>query len=230
MMMLPASQVKTPDGKAHELASRVSHEVIEGIGHLTLTDAEHRNVLSSALVEEARAAHEDFIASGVRIAVLHHAGPVFCAGRDPDFVRLPGVPPAGAAFIDSIDDSPLLWVAAVDGEVLGAGIHLMTNCAWAVLTDRSSIQVPELDAGIYPRPVGEELASIVGPRRAFQMILTREAMDAASAVRFGLANETIPVGGLRMAVARRVAMLAAIPEHLLPQVRGAWRSRLATRP
>lgn len=209
--------------------SRVSSEIVDGIGYLTLADVEHHNVLSAALVDEARTAHASFVAADVRVAVLRHEGPVFSAGRDPDFVRVPGVPPAGAAFIDSFDESPITWVAAVDGLASGAGIHLMTNCAWVILTRRSTLRVPELDAGIYPRPVAEELASIIGPRRALQMVLTRDIVAAATAVELGLANEAAPNDGLDAAVARRVALLSAIPEPLLEQARTAWRSRLSTR-
>lgn len=212
------------------MSARVRHQIRDGVGRLTLVDVEHRNALSQDLVDEARAAHSAFVDAGVGLAVLAAEGPVWCAGRDPEAVRVAGVPPAGATFIDELDASPLCWVAAVDGAVLGAGIHLMTTAMWVVLSDDSTLAVPEMDAGIYPRPVGEELASLLGPRRAMELILTRTPLPAAAAVGLGLANEAVPAHRLDAAVTERLALLSAIPEALRVSARAAWRTRLARTP
>lgn len=209
------------------MSARVRHEVRDQIGWLSLVDIEHGNALSRQLVDEASAAHRAFIEAGVEVAVLAAEGPTWCAGRDPDGIRVPGTPPAGAVFIEEMTRSPLCWVAAVDGAVLGAGIHLMTTAMWVVLTEASSLAVLEVDAGIYPRPVGEELASLIGPRKAMQLILSRAPVSAAAAVELGLANEAVPSGELAGTVAERAALLAALPKPVRDSAATAWRTRLA---
>lgn len=212
------------------MSARVRHEIRDQIGWLSLIDVEHRNALSQELVDEASSAHRRFVEAGVKVAVLAADGPTWCAGRDPDGIRVPGTPPAGAVFIDEMTRSPLCWVAAVDGAVLGAGIHLMTTAMWVVLTEDSALTVPEVDAGIYPRPVGEELASLVGPRKAMELILTRAPLSPAAAVGLGLANEAVPTHELDSTVAERAALLAALPDTVRDASKSAWRTRLARTP
>jgi enoyl-CoA hydratase/carnithine racemase len=199
------------------------------VGRLVLTDPTRRNVLSTALVEQAREAHEAFRETGGRVATLLAEGPTFSAGRDPDFTRVPGVAPAGAAFIDEIDSSPLVWVAPVDGLVAGAGIPPMTNCFYVLMTERSTAAVPELDGGIYPRPVGEELASIIGPRKTLDLILSREPLTAHAAAALGLASRVVASDELESSLEEVAASLLALDEPLLSQARTAWKSPLGTR-
>lgn len=212
------------------MSARTRHEIRDGIGWLSLIDVEHRNALSNDLVAEAAAAHRSFIAAGAKVAVLAAEGPIWCAGRDPEGVRIPGVPPAGATFIDEMAGSPLCWVAAVDGAVLGAGVHLMTTAMWVVLTDDSSLAVPEMDAGIYPRPVAEHLASLLGPRKTLELVLTRSPLSPAEAVALGLANETVAPGELDRSAMSRARVLADLPDGLREAARNAWQIRFAPSP
>ena len=90
----------------------VKSRIEDGIGVLTFAEVDRRNVLSPALVERALAVHREFVEAGVVAAVIEAEGEAFCSGRDPLVVRKPDVPPAGAIFIDQIENSPLAWVAA----------------------------------------------------------------------------------------------------------------------
>ncbi|HTU30793.1 MAG TPA: hypothetical protein VMF07_15510 [Solirubrobacteraceae bacterium] len=112
------------------------------VGYLTLADLGRRNVLSTELVGQAQQAHEELIAAGARAGVLRVDGPVFCAVGDPDLARVTGLARAEVAFIAEIHASRLFWVVAADGAVLGAGISLMLTRPYLVLTDRSSLAVP----------------------------------------------------------------------------------------
>lgn len=208
----------------------VKSRIEEGIGVLTLADEARANVLSPALVEQAQAVHREFIHAGVRVAVLEAQGPAFCSGRDPEAARVPGIPPAGAVFIDEIEQSPLAWVATVDGSVVGAGIHLVTTCMHVITSPNARFVVPELLAGIYPRPVAAELAKIVGPRQTMRLLLTGEALTAGEAVAMGLASETVPAAELAARGWERARALDALPAELLATTREGWRGRFGTAP
>lgn len=208
----------------------VRSRIEDGVGVLTLSEVDRRNVLSPKLVEQARAVHRDFIERGLRAAVLEADGEGFCSGRDTQVVRVPGIPPAGAIFIDEIDNSPLAWVAAVDGDVVGAGIHLVTTCMHVVAGPNARFRVPELLDGLYPRPVAADLARIIGPRRTMTMMLTADALGPADAVLHGLAGESVGEGEVTARALERARTLAGLEPELLQTARAGWLSRFGTAP
>lgn len=208
----------------------VRSRVEDGVGVLTFAELDRENVLSPTLVEQAEAAHQSFIDAGVKVAVLEAEGPAFCSGRDPLVVRVPGVPPAGARLIDAIENSPLLWIAAVDGDVKGPGIHLVTVCAHVVAGPNARFRVPELLNGVYPRPVAAELTRIVGARRAMTLLLTGGAIDADEAVRSGLAGERAEAGAATALALTRAQGMLALGDDLLALTREGWRSRFESVP
>lgn len=207
------------------MVNMASSRVENGIGVLTLTDRGRLNVLSATLVEEAQAAHQEFIEQGVRVAVLAAEGPAFCSGRDAEAVRVPGVPPAGATFIDEIENSPIAWVAAVDGSVIGAGIHLMSTCMHVVAGPSMRVRVPELRDGIYPRPVAAELSSIIGARQTMHLMLTAEALTASDALAAGLVSEVVDAEEVMDRAMGRAEVLNGLSDELLLAARAGWRSR-----
>ncbi|MDR7083252.1 enoyl-CoA hydratase/carnithine racemase [Arthrobacter ginsengisoli] len=208
----------------------VKSRIEDGIGILTLADEKRGNVLSPGLVEQAQAAHREFIERGVRVAVLNSEGPAFCSGRDPEVVRVPGVPPAGAVLIGEFEQSPVSWVAAVDAPVIGAGIHLMSTCVDVIAGPNARFRVPELRDGIYPRPVAAELARIIGPRRTMKLLLTAEALSASEAVAAGLVGELVPSNDLTAHVTTRAQSLLSLGDDLLRTTRDGWHVRFGTRP
>src|SRR5262249_22283379 len=88
----------TTGGRAmtESIASRteevfVRMSVADGIATVILDSAQNRNALSARLRDELNAALDDAIADEqVRVIVLTHAGPVFCAGADLKEVANPG--------------------------------------------------------------------------------------------------------------------------------------------
>ena len=208
----------------------IKHRVEDGVGYLTLADPARRNAMTADLVGQALAAHQALADAGARVGVLAAEGPVFCAGGDLKAKRVPGVPPAGVTLIDTFTASPLLWIAAVSGPALGAGIQLAATAARIVIADDAWFCVPEFRHGRYPRPVVAALAEIIGPRRAMRMMMTGEKVPAAEAVRIGLAERAVPAADLAKTVAEEARALAELPPQALEAARDAWHVRFGTRP
>lgn len=208
----------------------IRHRIEDGVGYLTLADPDRRNAMTADLVDQALAAHQALADAGARVGVLAAEGPVFCAGGDLKAKRVPGVPPAGVTLIDTFTASPLLWIAAVSGPVLGAGIQLAATAARIVAADDAWFCLPEFVHGRYPRPVVAALAEIIGPRRAMRMMMTGEKVPAEEAVRIGLAERAVPAADLPKAVAEEARALAALPPQALEAARDAWHARFGTRP
>lgn len=214
-----------------DAAEVVIHEVVDGVGLLTLDLPEKRNAMTKELVDQAIAAHDALVEAGVAVAVLAANGPVFSAGGDLKEPRVPGVPPSGVRLIETFDASPILWVAAVHAPAFGAAIQLLTACSTIVMSEETYVAVPELLHGTYPRPVLNAIAEVIGPRRAFRMATTGERMPAAEALRLGLVEHVVPAAEVSDFARQQASALAGIDtsRNALSLAADGWRSRLGTR-
>jgi cyclohexa-1,5-dienecarbonyl-CoA hydratase len=119
-----------------------------------------------------------------------------------------------------LEDMPQLTIAAVDGRCLGGGCELAVFCDVVLATRRSVFAQPEIDVGCFPPVAAVVLPRLVG-RAAFEMILTGEPVDAATAERIGLITRV--VGDLDAEVHRWTAALAAKSGAVLAIARRAVR-------
>ena len=94
---------------------------------------------------------------------------------------------------DVIARMPQPVIAAINGYALGGGCELALACDIRIASDRARIGQPEVNLGILPGFGGSQrLPRLVGSGWASEMILTGEAIDAATAERIGLVNRVVP--------------------------------------
>jgi cyclohexa-1,5-dienecarbonyl-CoA hydratase len=87
-------------------------------------------------------------------------------------------------------------IAVVDGAALGGGCELVMACDLAIASDRARFGQPEIKLGVYPPVAAVLLPHVIGDKRARELILTGELIDAAEAARLGLVNYVVPVNQL----------------------------------
>jgi cyclohexa-1,5-dienecarbonyl-CoA hydratase len=83
-------------------------------------------------------------------------------------------------------------IAVVDGPALGGGCELVAGCDIVIASDRARFGQPEIKLGVFPPVAAILLARIVGERKAREMILLGEMIDANEALRLGLVNYVVP--------------------------------------
>ena len=83
-------------------------------------------------------------------------------------------------------------VAVVDGAALGGGCELVAACDIVIASDRSRFGQPEIKLGVFPPVAAVLLPRIIGERRARELILTGELIDAEEALKMGLVNYVVP--------------------------------------
>jgi len=83
-------------------------------------------------------------------------------------------------------------IALVDGAALGGGCELVAACDIVIASDRSRFGVPEIKLGVFPPVATIVLPTVVGEKRARELILTGEIIDAVEAGRIGLCNHVVP--------------------------------------
>lgn len=83
-------------------------------------------------------------------------------------------------------------IAIVDGVALGGGCELVAGCDVVIASEGSRFGQPEIKLGVFPPVSCVLLPGIIGEKRAREMILTGELIDAREAQRLGLINYVTP--------------------------------------
>ena len=200
-------------------------ETIGSIAVLTLNRPTARNSLSEDLIAELHGAlkdiHDD---EKVRALVIAANGPAFSAGHDmkeltarrTDADRgrayFAQIMNACSAMMQAIVHLPKPVVAAVQGIATAAGCQLVASCDLAVASDAASFATPGVDIGLFCSTPMVALSRNVPRKRAMEMLLTGEPVDAATAKDLGLVNRVVAAGQERdaaIALAEKVALKSA---------------------
>lgn len=83
-------------------------------------------------------------------------------------------------------------IALVNGLALGGGCEIVIGCDMAIAAERAQLGQPEIKLGVYPPPASVLLPRVLGWRKAFELILTGDAVSAKEAERIGLINKAVP--------------------------------------
>jgi enoyl-CoA hydratase/carnithine racemase len=99
-------------------------------------------------------------------------------------------------------------IAKVDGVATAAGCQLVAACDLAVASDTSQFATPGVKIGLFCSTPMVPLSRAVGRKRALEMLLTGQPIDAATALGWGLVNRVVPAERLEEEVAALVAAIA----------------------
>jgi cyclohexa-1,5-dienecarbonyl-CoA hydratase len=91
-------------------------------------------------------------------------------------------------------------IAVVDGPALGGGCELVAACDIVIASERARFGQPEIKLGVFPPVAAVLLARVIGDKRARELILTGELIEAEEAARLGLVNYLLPESELMQKV------------------------------
>jgi enoyl-CoA hydratase/carnithine racemase len=165
---------------------------------ITLERPDVRNALSWTLLSELHDAIVRIGAGDARGVVLAAQGPVFSAGHD--YRDLDGRDTAAMVELlthcrktmTAIQAIPQPVVAQVEGLATAGGCQLVAHCDLAVAGESARFAVPGGRGGWFCTTPGVPLARAVGRKRALEMLMTGDPIDAATACQWGLVNRVVP--------------------------------------
>jgi len=210
----------------------------DDIGTLTLARPGKRNAQNPLMWQELARLGADLLPDEtLRCLVVTGEGPSFSAGID----LVEGIGGIVAGWAERLADERTLaegtaaaktfsWipnlgcasVAAVRGHAYGAGLQLALACDFRIFAEGTKVGLPETRYGLLPdMGATVRLPRIVGESRARELILLGSIIDAAEALRIGLANRVVASQDLDDAAAEFASRLAAQPPLA---VRGARRA------
>ena len=196
----------------------LNYETDERIATLTLANPEKRNALSRATMREIIGALD--VAGkdrAVKVVVMRALGPAFSAGHDLREIRCAGDESDVAAFreifdvcvqmMEKVQSIPQPVIAEVAGIATAAGCQLVATCDLAIASTEAKFATPGVKIGRFCTTPMVALTRAIGRKRAMEMLLTGEFIDAATAADWGLVNKVVPAERLHdevLALARKI--------------------------
>lgn len=180
------------------MTDHVRIETAQGIMSIRFNRPEKKNALTQAMYAAAAdammAAAED---NAVRALLIAGTDDCFTAGNDlQDFqeraTSATPRPSAGLRMIEALMacDTPL--VAAVNGLAIGIGTTMLPHCDFVYAGRSAVFRTPFVDLGLCPEAASSLLLPLVaGPRRAADLLLAGEAMNAEEAAACGLVSRVV---------------------------------------
>jgi enoyl-CoA hydratase len=197
---------------SYETFETIQVAVDGALATVTIAREAALNALSSKVLAELTVACGELeVSTDVRVVILTGAGKAFVAGADIAEMRdltprqAQAFAEMGGALAAAIEGSEKPWIAAVNGFALGGGCELAVACDFVYASDQARFGQPEVKLGIIPGFGGtQRLARRVGIAKAKELCMTGDMIDAAEALRIGLADAVWP-GAELIARARDVA-------------------------
>lgn len=112
-------------------------------------------------------------------------------------------------------------IAVVDGAALGGGCELVVACDMAIASERARFGQPEIKLGVFPPVAALMLPQAIGEKRARELILTGELVEATEALRIGLVNYVVPSEQLEQKTFELLAKLRSLSAAALEHTRKA---------
>ncbi|HEY0518159.1 MAG TPA: enoyl-CoA hydratase-related protein [Ilumatobacteraceae bacterium] len=157
------------------------------VATVTLDSPSNRNALSQQLLSDLHRALDEAERSRVRVVVLTHTPPVFCAGAD--LKERAGGTVDSTSFVRAIErlaTMPSPVIAAVNGAVRAGGVGLMAACDLVVVNPSITFAFTEVRIGVAPAIITAPILQRCGWSSIAAAYLTGESFDAAHALAMGL--------------------------------------------
>ena len=199
---------------------------------LTLNRPDRLNALTVQIAKDFNAAVSEALERGARVIVLTGAGRAFCAGGDlREMQEIAGREGRVEAFFDDplrvlnesillIRQTPVPFIAAVNGVASGGGCNLALACDLVIAAESAKFNQAFIKIGLVPDCGGTfMLPRLVGLKRATELMFTGDLVTAAQAAEMGMINSVAADGELMSQVMAMAERLAQAPTAAIGQIK-----------
>ena len=183
---------------------------------VTLNRPNRRNALSLELMQELIDCLGEIGSDrGTRAVILAAEGKVFSSGHDlgemtgRDINHYRRTFDVCTQLMEKIQSIPQPVIAQVQGMATAAGCQLVATCDMAIASDQASFATPGVKIGLFCTTPMVALSRAIGRKRALQMLMTGDVIDAVTAADWGLINTVVPAAELEGATRKLAAKIAA---------------------
>lgn len=198
------------------MSSHFEHILFEkkdGVATLTL-NRPPLNILNIALMREMNEALEGLEGDvDTKLLVISAQGKAFSAGVDikdhtPDKVE--EMIEVFHGVFRRLLSLEMPTLAVVGGACLGGGCELASFCDFVLASEEATFGQPEIKVGVFPPIAVVLFPYLMGQRKAFELLLTGEIVDAQEAERIGLVTRVVPPEEMERAREELVAKLRGL--------------------
>ncbi len=210
----------------------VTYELNKNVATVAMNRPDALNALSQQLITDLGAALRQAILDNARAVILTGNGRAFCAGGDLREMNSMGESegrieaflkePLGALhdLIKLIRETPIPFVAAVNGVCAGAGVNVALACDIVVAAEDATFREAFVRIGLSPDCGGTFfLPRAVGEKVAAEMFMTGDSITAQRALQIGMINTTVPEDELIEEAELIAAKLAAGPTASIGRIK-----------
>lgn len=190
-----------------------------GVVTLALNDPARFNALGSEMLTALQQALDAVARDDTaRVVVLAAEGKAFCAGHNlkdmaahPDLAWYQQLFAQCSRMMLAIHKLPVPVIARVQGMATAAGCQLVAQCDLAVAADSATFATSGINYGLFCATPSVPLVRNVPAKRAMEMLLTGDFIDAATALEQGLVNRVVSAAELDAEVEKFVASILQKP-------------------
>jgi enoyl-CoA hydratase/carnithine racemase len=190
-----------------------------GICTLTMNRPQQMNLLTGEMLAALQSAFDSLREdSKIRVVILAAEGRGFCAGHDLKEIRaLQDLPKIEQLFgqcsrmMQTITALAQPVIARVQGAAAAAGCQLVAQCDLAVASEAARFTTPGVTWGFFCSTPGVAVGRNISRKRAMEMLLTGELIDAHKALEWGLVNRVVPASSLEEETQKLARQIAEKP-------------------
>ena len=210
----------------------VIYQLSDDVATIQMNRPEALNALSLQLSKDLAAAIERAIADRARAVVLTGSGRAFCSGGDlREMQKIGQAEGRIEAFLDEplkalhdvirlIRETPIPFVAAVNGVCAGAGTNFALACDLVIAAEEATFNEAFVRIGLSPDCGGTFfLPRAIGEKLAVEMFMTGESVSAERAAQFGMINRVVPAENLMTDALVLAGKLAKAPTGAIGRIK-----------
>ena len=211
----------------------ICFESEDNIALVTLNRPQRRNALSLALMQELIACLDEIGSRReLRAVILAATGSAFSAGHDlsemagrdlGEYRQLFGV---CTELMEKMQSIPQPVIAEVQGIATAAGCQLVASCDLAIASADASFATPGVRIGLFCTTPMVALSRAIGRKRALEMLLTGEPIDARTAADWGLVNRVVAAERLRAETRKLAGRIAEASDRVVALGKQAYYAQI----
>ncbi len=190
-------------------------EIKEQFGIIVLNRTDKLNALTDEDVKKLISALQELEQSReVRVVIIKANGKAFCSGHDFNEILAKKTTVEHRMWIGAANFQEVMHmmtkpvIAVVHGYVAAGGISIVSACDLVIASEETRFSTPGINFGLACMLPAAEASKWMFKRKALQLLLTGESIDAHTAERIGLINEVVPrekLDEVALDMARRIA-------------------------
>ena len=210
----------------------IKYELTENVATITFNRPEALNALSLQLTKDLFAAIQKAISDNARAVILTGEGRAFCSGGDlREMQQMWQKEGRIEAFLEEplkalhdvillIRETPIPFLAAVQGVCAGAGTNFALCCDLVFAADDASFNEAFVRIGLSPDCGGSFfLPRAVGEKLAAEMFMTGATISATRAFEIGMINRVVSPDNLMNEAAEMARKLALAPTASIGRIK-----------